>query len=843
MKKNNTEPISVFKWIWQSYLRTALIPLVVVELVFVGIYFSANNWSRWETKAALEESVNLELNLLAEKEAELINKQLYDFAHVAALYQQQTSQALATPSALDSDDAARLAYADNGAYVTTSDTATGGAAVFYSGVMPVNAPERDKVARLLALQPLMKDIISTHPLTTQVYFNSFDSLNVIYPYFNVLEQYPEKMNIPEYNFYYEADYIHNAQKKVVWTDAYLDPAGHGWMASAIAPVYNGDFLEGVVGIDVTISTIANQILNWEFPWQGYGILVGKDGAILALPQQGEADWGLRELTDHHYEEAITQDTFKPDDFNVYKRPEFAAVAEQLKRSQNGATQITLNNQPQLVSWNTVSETGWKLLVIVPKANVYQHTNAINQSLIQIGLLMIAGLILFYSVFFYILSKRSYAMSRNISQPLNKINAVLDQIGQGDYYQPEPPMPVTELEETAHNLIAMGQKLGDAYQALEKANRAKSEFLSQMSHELRTPLNAILGFSQLMEMNPQEPLSESQRQYVTEIIRAGDHLLNLINEILDLSRIESGRFSLSNEPVDLFTLVDEILSLMQPLADQNQVTLSFERPEPATLTTVTDRTRLKQILINLISNAIKYNRPNGQVTIRLEKTVDHLRFDVIDTGLGIPADQLTAIFDPFLRLPETSASVEGTGIGLTLVKQLCQLISGSIDVTSTPGEGSHFCLEIPFMERTDNSEKTDQIASDLLQTLSGQLYLLLYVEDNQTNLKLMEAALAKIPNIELLTATSGELGLKLAHSQKPDLIILDIHLSGMDGYAVLKQLKATAETRMIPVVALSASAMPTDIDKGIAMGFTDYFTKPLNVPLFLTRIQALLSQTK
>lgn len=843
MKKNNTEPIPVFKWIWQSYLKTALIPLVVVELVFVGIYFSANNWSRWETTAALEESVNLELNLLAEKEAELIDKQIYDVGQVAALYQQQTSQALASPSALGSDDATRLAYADNGAYVTTSDKPDGGAAVFYSGVLPIDAPERDKTARLLALQPLMKDIIATHPLTTSVYFNSFDSLNIIYPYFNVLEQYPEKMNIPEYNFYYEADYIHNAQKKVVWTDAYLDPAGQGWMASAIAPVYNGDFLEGVVGIDVTISTIANQILNWEFPWQGYGILVGKDGTILALPQQGEADWGLHELTDHHYDEAITQDTFKPDDFNVYKRPEFAAVAERLKRAQNGATEITLNNQPQLVSWNTVASTGWKLLVIVPKAHVYQQTNAINQSLNQIGLLMIAGLILFYSVFFYILFKRSYVMSKNISQPLNKINAVLEQIGQGDYYQPEPPMPVTELKETAHNLIAMGQKLGATNQELEKANRAKSKFLSSMSHELRTPLNAILGFSQLMELNPKEPLSESQRQYVTEIIRAGDHLLNLINEILDLSRIESGRFSLSNEPVELITLVDEIISLMQPLADQNQVTLSFEPPEPATLTTVTDRTRLKQILINLISNAIKYNRPDGQVTIRLEKTADRLCFHVIDTGLGIPADQLTAIFDPFLRLPETSATIEGTGIGLTLVKQLCQLINGSIDVTSTPGEGSHFCLTIPFTERADRPDDALLIADDVLQTLAVHPCRLLYVEDNQTNLKLMESTFAKIPNIELLTANSGEQGLELAHSQQPDLIILDIHLSGMDGYEVLARLKTTAETSSIPVVALSASAMATDIDKGLAMGFADYFTKPVNITMFLSRIQALLNQTK
>lgn len=975
MKKSKTEPISIFQWIWQSYLKTALIPLVVVELVFVGIYFSANSWSRLETLSYLQDSANVELNILAEKEAGLIDKQLADITHVAALYQQQTSLALQQNPALSDEDLNRLAYSPNGAYYTVSDKANGGAAIFYSGFVPINAAEREKAARLLSMQDLMKNIIGSHPLAASIYFNSHDSLNVIYPYFNVLEQYPDKMNIPEYNFYYEADYIHNPQKKVVWTDAYLDPAGHGWMASAIAPVYSGDFLEGVVGVDVTISTITDQILNWEFPWNGYGILVGKDGAILALPEQGEMDWGLRELTSHHYEQAIMQDTFKPDDFNVYKRPEFTAVADQLQRSQYGATEITLNNSKQLVSWNTVSETGWKLLVIVPEANIYQKSNAINQSLMQIGILMIAGLILFYSIFFYILSKRSYAMSKSISQPLHEINTVLDKIGKGDYYQQEPEIHVTELKETAHNLIEMGEKLGDSNKELvvaqnelqeseqnlhalvnsiddiiiqideagqinqiwskseeslreffdtnetaicalidpeqafacqekiqqvvatnqpetleycldnsqgkrwfqarisriadtshtlvfsarditdrifmemsikaakeeaENANRAKSEFLSNMSHELRTPLNAVLGFSQLLELNPEEPLSEAQGQYVTEIIRAGEHLLTLINEILDLSMIESGRYSLSNEPVELIFLVEEIISLLQPLADKNQISLIFEHPDQDTLTTVTDRTRLKQILINLISNAIKYNRNQGTVTIKIEQADQLIQFHVTDTGFGIPEDQLTNIFNPFLRLPDASNAIEGTGIGLTVVKQLSNLVKGNIYVESTLDKGSHFWLELPFTEKRDDPEDSTLIHDDVLQTLLSHPYKLLYVEDNQVNLKLMESALEKIPNIELISANNGEMGLELAKVQQPDLIVLDIHLSGIDGYEVLRRLKEDPATKNIPVVALSASAMPADIKKGIMLGFTDYFTKPVNIPQFLTRIFELLT---
>lgn len=975
MKKTRPDTISIFQWIWQSYLKTALIPLVVIELVFVGIYFSANSWSRVETMSYLQESANVELNILAEKEAGIIDKQLGDITNITLLYQQQAKLALAQNPTLADEDLNRLSYSASGAYYTLSDKATGGAAVFYSGIVPINTAEQEKTVKLLALQDLMKSIIESHPLAASIYTNTHDSLNVIYPYFNVLEQYPEKMNIPEYNFYYEADYIHNPQKKVVWTDAYLDPAGHGWMASAIAPVYSDNFLEGVVGIDVTIDTITDQILNWEFPWDGYGVLIGKDGTILALPQQGEEDWGLTELTDHHYEQAISQDTFKPDNFNVYKREEFAAVADQLKRSQNGYTEITLNNSKQLVSWNTVSETGWKLLVIVPEANIYQKTNAINLSLMQIGILMIAGLILFYSIFFYILSKRSYAMSKNISQPLNKINAVLHNIGKGDYYQEEPEMLVQELKETAHHLIEMGEKLGVSNKELvlaqnelqqseanlhalvnsiddiiiqidedgqinqiwsksdtsilafsnsteknicalidpdhrfscmekihhvvnsgqpetmeycletnlgkrwfqariskvanashtlvfsarditdrifmemsfkaakedaENANRAKSEFLSNMSHELRTPLNAVLGFSQLLELNPEAPLSPDQSQYVDEIIRAGEHLLTLINEILDLSMIESGRYSLSNEPVEIVLLMDEIMSLMQPLADKNKVTLTFIHPDLNTLITVTDRTRLKQILINLVSNAIKYNRENGTVTIKIEKDDALIKLHVIDNGYGIPADQLENIFNPFQRLPDLNNAIEGTGIGLTVVKQLSHLIKGTIYVESTPGTGSHFWLEVPLSERHDLPDDANLIQDDVLQTLLNHPYKLLYVEDNQVNLRLMESALEKIPNIELISANSGELGIELAKVQPPDLIILDIHLSGIDGYEVLRRLKEMAETKNIPIVALSASAMPADIKKGIMMGFTDYFTKPLNIPLFLAKIFALLT---
>lgn len=849
-------PISLFKWIWQSYLRTAIIPLIMVELVFIGIYFVSNNWSQKEMVDLLRAEVQKELQHIAGRESVVIQQQINGVSNTTEMFARQMKKALAAPASISPEDAGRMTYSPEGVYYTRRDRKDGGAAVFYSGAVPVGAAERDKVGRVLTLQRLMKDIEQSNPLIESLYLNTFDSLNIIYPYFDVISQYPPLMDIPAYNFYYEADARHNPERRVKWTDAYLDPAGHGWMASAIAPVYSGDFLEGVVGIDVTINTITNQILNLDIPWQGYGILIGKDGTILALPEKGEEDWGLNELTDHHYSEAIMKDTFKPDQFNLYKRKDLASLSGQIAGGDNGFSGIRLNGEPQVASWATVPETGWKLLIIVSEKNIYAKVDQMKNKLFRIGFFMIAGLIFFYCIFFCILYWKSRRMSYDISRPLIEINNIVQRIGAGDYCQKEPDLHVKELRETASNLVDMGQQLGAANEKLleaqtilkaakeeaEKASMAKSKFLSSMSHELRTPLNTVLGFARLLEVDSSAPLNESQGENVKEILKAGSHLLVLINEVLDLARVESGKLTLSIEPVQVKSVVDETLALIKPIADKTNIDVVCHLPDCGERFVAADRTRLKQVLLNLLSNAVKYNRDHGKVIVSCEKIDQDIRFNIIDKGYGIPESELSAVFEPFHRLTEANSTVEGTGIGLTVAKQLIELMGGSIGVESREGEGSHFWIDLPSLEGTRRPEdERSSYAGEWDNEAGSTLKSILYVEDNPSNLALVERVLSRCPVIKMFAAANGELGIDLARACRPDLILLDINLPGIDGYEVQRRLRECDETRGIPVIAISAGAMAKDIEKGMSAGFAEYITKPIDIHKFLGTITKYLKQ--
>jgi PAS domain S-box-containing protein len=400
--------------------------------------------------------------------------------------------------------------------------------------------------------------------------------------------------------------------------------------------------------------------------------------------------------------------------------------------------------------------------------------------------------------------------------------------------------VTERKRFELALQETNVELESAKSAAEKANLAKSDFLSSMSHELRSPLNAILGFAQLLESTSPLPTA-SQMENIAQILQAGWHLLKLINEVLDLAVVESGKLSISPEPVSLAEVISECQAMMEPQAQQRGISMTFPQLDIRSYVNA-DRTRVKQVLINLLSNAIKYNRDQGTVEVKCAVTSpERIRISVKDTGAGLPPEKITQLFQPFNRLGQESSAGEGTGIGLVMSKRVVELMKGVIGVESTVGVGSVFWFELlltPTPKPTAASAESTIVAHARVPT-GAPLRTLLYVEDNPANLTLVEQLIARRSDIRLLTAVNGTLGIELARASRPEVILMDINLPGISGFEALTILREDPATAHIPVVVLSANAMPSDIKKGLEAGFFHYLTKPIKVNEFMDTLDLAL----
>jgi len=383
------------------------------------------------------------------------------------------------------------------------------------------------------------------------------------------------------------------------------------------------------------------------------------------------------------------------------------------------------------------------------------------------------------------------------------------------------------------------ELNEAMAAAEKANRAKTDFLSGMSHELRTPLNAVLGFAQLMESGSPPP-TVSQKRNLDQILKAGWYLLDLINEVLDLTLIESGKATLSSEPVSLPEVMLECRAMIEPQAHKRGIGLKFARFE-APYFVKADRTRVKQVLINLLFNAIKYNKPDGAVSIEYAlSTADSIRISVRDTGAGLAPEQLAQLFQPFNRLGKEAGAEEGTGIGLVVTKRLVEMMGGTIGVDSAVGVGSVFWVELNLTAAPQLATPEAQGAvHPQAQAADARPRTLLYVEDNPANLELVEQLIARRPDLRLLSAADGDLGIEFARAYLPEVILMDINLPGLSGVAALKILRADPLTTQIPVIALSANAVPHDIARALDAGFFNYLTKPIKVDQFMEALDVAL----
>ncbi|MEA3216003.1 MAG: hypothetical protein QOJ19_2159, partial [Acidimicrobiia bacterium] len=381
---------------------------------------------------------------------------------------------------------------------------------------------------------------------------------------------------------------------------------------------------------------------------------------------------------------------------------------------------------------------------------------------------------------------------------------------------------------------------EATTAAESANRSKSEFLSRMSHELRTPLNAVLGFGQLLEL---DDLSDEQSDSVQQILKGGRHLLDLINEVLDISRIEAGQLALSPEPVPAKEIIDEAVDLIRPLADQRGVQLVVDRTAPRELFVFADRQRAKQILLNLLSNAVKYNRLRGTVAISCQPSSDtSAHISVADTGKGIAAERLGLLFTPFERLGAEETEIEGTGIGLALSQRLALAMKGGLTATSTLGQGSTFVLELPQAEGpVERYERLNGRSEPVVHVPAPVQRRVLQIEDNLANVKLVERVLAQRPDVDVIAAMHGSLGLQLAHEHRPILVLLDLHLPDIGGEQVLRRLRDDPITASTPVVIVSADATAGQAQRLLAAGATGYLTKPIDVRQLLDILDGALNR--
>ena len=389
-----------------------------------------------------------------------------------------------------------------------------------------------------------------------------------------------------------------------------------------------------------------------------------------------------------------------------------------------------------------------------------------------------------------------------------------------------------------------EKLRNAMIEAENANAAKSDFLSSMSHELRTPLNGILGFTQLLQMDTSTPLTDGQKESTDQVIKSGNHLLDLIDQVLELAKIEAQNVSVSIETLNISDVLNECLNTTRVMAGKRGINVNCS-DDILSIYVKGDMTRLKQVLLNLLSNAVKYNKEGGTVTINVHP-VDELmcRIEITDTGPGIPEENFEGIFTAFDRLGHENSEIEGTGIGLTITKKLMQLMQGNIGFTSEVGTGSTFWVEIPLADVSNNAETEvfdavdKSIGFNLIGSASGD-YLALYIEDNPANVKLMEKIVSMVPNLQIITRHTAELGIEAAEERQPDVIIMDINLPGLSGIDALHKLKEMEKTKSIPVIALSAAAMPHEVERGIEAGFLAYLTKPIQIAPFMDTLREIL----
>jgi signal transduction histidine kinase/CheY-like chemotaxis protein len=689
-----------------------------------------------------------------------------------------------------------------------------------------------------------------------------------------------------------------------WSRSYSDPYSGQPMVTCTVPMYRDNRLYGVTTIDLKLEGLTELLAEKSSLLNGYVFIVDRFGRFISYPDEGlsktvvtnEKGEELTEVLDYRalaakdsrfseIAEQIAQVQLdilsKAKQKTLFDQDIAHNLAEQsyqidaaegeilaatlsdpladvskasLLLSRFSVREDLLLGKPSQVDIFHVPGAYWKVVTVVPTEHVLGTLESVRKT-VFITTIVVIGVMLAISFAFLL---------RILIQPLKGITDRLRNEGDKETLFESPVRSNNELGLMAYWLARRSAQLANAKHELldhrdhlqemvelktkdlqlakdesDRANRAKSEFLASMSHELRTPLNAIMGFSQLFELDPD--LNRQQKQNATHIYEAGKHLLSLVNQVLDLSKIETGNMEVSLGRVEVSDLIRECQTLIVPQVKSKSIVLEVGDIPPR-LAVRADYTRLKQVLLNLLSNAVKYNKAGGKVILSCtDGDNGRLRITVSDTGRGIDASRLEELFQPFNRLGAEGSNIEGAGIGLVITRQLMELMGGTLGVDSVVGEGSRFWVELPLYSGAAPAGAWEKIEQQRTSTATGQAYKVLYVEDNPANMKLVENMFAPHKDCTLLSAATAEQGLAVAMADSPDLILMDINLPGMDGYDALALLRKTPATESIPVIAISANAMPDDLQRAEAAGFDEYITKPVDADRLLATVFSILFQ--
>ncbi|WP_353571064.1 ATP-binding protein [Candidatus Albibeggiatoa sp. nov. BB20] len=713
------------KILYQHYLSASLLPVFVVELLLLLLYFSIITLITTATTDTLLEKARQDTHEIAIREAQKLNLEFREVSTLARFIQMEQQQFFLAPQAYGLPNGRPLFdIAENGVFFKFNDNS--GASLYYSSQTEINDKAYEKALKTEAFDPLLKNIVTHNPHAISAYFNSYDNMNRIYPFINnVAEQLGAHMTMQDFNFYYEADAEHNPARQPVWTDAYLDPTGQGWMVSCIVPIYSGSFLEGVSGIDVTIKQFSENILTLDLPWQGSAFLLNEEGAILAMPESIEHYFGLQELKHHIHDATLTETIKKPENFNLTKNKD-SNIANKIKHileTKKDVNDFQLKQRDFLLIQEVIEETGWRLFVLIEKKQIYASVYELEQFAKRIGYGMIIFMILFYLVFFSYLIQKSHRVSAQIATPITELANVTSHFHE-QLKQVQLPFSksyILEVKQLTDNFNQMILELQELFNHLELKvqsrtqqieqknqdlvllNQEKNEFLGIAAHDLKNPLQAIQGSAQLIEITLEDEGFATKSEVIEfayMINLSAERMFELITNLLDVNAIESGKITLNLREVDILPILQKVVTEYTRKALLKNIIVHFE-PQLTCYTTYVDINTLHQVLDNLISNAVKYSPLNKNIHIHIFHQSTRIRIEIQDQGQGLSPEDQTKLFGKFTRLTAKPTGDEhSTGLGLFIVKKLVTALNGQVWCESEQGQGATFILTLPMTKIID-----------------------------------------------------------------------------------------------------------------------------------------------